>query len=290
MSAEPATVFAGQRRAYDAVCALVGGFTEHADALKAWRVRPPAGLLLYGPPGTGKTHVVRAAAAAFGLPLLVLQGSGGGGGADELCARLRTTFARAEAEAEAATIARGQATPALLFMDELDTLCPKRSDAGSSDDDRRAVAQLLTLLDGVTPRQRVIAVAATNRAHGIDGAPRFDPGPRALRPCPSLQHTTRVPHVLSTPGRGPAPPRASGVGGAARAADVRGAAAGVAGMLLANGLGPRRGPRGGSRGVQRLRRRGPARPRARSGDAGRTPRRSRLRPTWRGGPSLRGGP
>ena len=143
------------------------------------------GLLLYGPPGTGKTHVVRAAAATFGLPLLVLQGSGGGGGADELCARLRTTFARAEAEAEAATIARGQATPALLFMDELDTLCPKRSDAGSSDDDRRAVAQLLTLLDGVTPRQRVIAVAATNRAHGIDGAPRSDPGPRAPRPCPS---------------------------------------------------------------------------------------------------------
>ena len=90
-SAEPATVFAGQRRAYDAVCALVGGFTEHADALRAWRVRPPAGLLLYGPPGTGKTHVVRAAAAAFGLPLLVLQGSGGGGGADELCACLLYT-------------------------------------------------------------------------------------------------------------------------------------------------------------------------------------------------------
>ena len=186
MSAEaaPPTVFAGQRRAYDAVCALVGGFTEHADALRAWRVRPPAGLLLYGPPGTGKTHVVRAAAAAFGLPLLVLQGSGGGGGADELCARLRTTFARAEAEAEAATIARGQATPALLFMDELDTLCPKRSDASSSGDDRRAVAQLLTLLDGVTPRQRVIAVAATNRAHGIDGAPRSDPGHARRAPVP----------------------------------------------------------------------------------------------------------
>lgn len=185
MSPTPASsVFAGQRRAYDAVCALVGGFTEHADALKAWRMRPPAGLLLYGPPGTGKTHVVRTAAAAFGLPLLVLQGSGGGGGADELCERLRTTFARAEAEAEAASITRGQATPALLFMDELDTLCPKRSDAGSSDDDRRAVAQLLTLLDGVTPRQRVIAVAATNRAHGIDGAPRSHPGPRAPRPRP----------------------------------------------------------------------------------------------------------
>ena len=88
------------------------------------------------------------------------------------------------AEAEAASIARGQATPALLFMDELDTLCPKRSDAGSSDDDRRAVAQLLTLLDGVTPRQRVIAVAATNRAHGIDGAPRSHPGPRAPRSRP----------------------------------------------------------------------------------------------------------
>ena len=176
-------VFAGQRRAYDAVCALVGGFTEHADVLKAWRVRPPAGLLLYGPPGTGKTHVVRAAAAAFALPLLVLQGSSGASG-DELCARLRTVFAQAEAEAEAATIARGRATPALLFMDELDTLCPKRSDAGSSDSDRRAVAQLLTLLDGVTPRQRVIAVAATNRAHGIDGVP--PPGPTRAAPPLSL--------------------------------------------------------------------------------------------------------
>ena len=175
------SIFEGQRHAYEALCALVRSFMEHGDVLRTWRARPPAGLLLYGPPGTGKTHVVRAAAAAFALPMVVLQGGGGGGaGSGELCSRLRTAFVRAEAEAEAASVASGRATPALIFLDEIDTLCPKRSDEGSSDEERRAVAQLLTLLDGVSPRQRVIAVAATNRAHGIDGAALQTPLPAPL--------------------------------------------------------------------------------------------------------------
>ena len=171
-SSPPITVFAGQRHAYEALSSMVRSFTTHGAELRAWHVRPPAGLLLYGPPGTGKTHVVRAVASAFALPLLVLQGDGGGSSGGGLCARLRKAFAEAEAEAEAATVARGRVTPALLFLDEVDTLCPKRSDDGSSGDERRAVAQLLTLLDGVSPRKRVIAVAATNRAQAIDEALR----------------------------------------------------------------------------------------------------------------------
>ena len=61
-------------------------------------------------------------------------------GDDELCARLRATFAQAEVEAEAATNLRGRNTPALVFLDEIDTLCPKRSDEGTSNEERRAVA------------------------------------------------------------------------------------------------------------------------------------------------------
>ena len=171
-SSPPIAVFAGQRHAYEALSSMVRGFTTHGAELRSWHVRPPAGLLLYGPPGTGKTHVVRAVASTFELPLLVLQGDRGGSSGGGLCARLRSAFAQAEAEAEAATVARGRVTPALLFLDEIDTLCPKRSDDGSSGDERRAVAQLLTLLDGVAPRKRVIAVAATNRSQAIDEALR----------------------------------------------------------------------------------------------------------------------
>lgn len=87
-------VFSGQLRAYQAVSRLLSAATTHAHQLHHARIRPPSGLLLYGPPGTGKTHVVRAAAEAHGLPLVVLQA---GTSSVELGIQMRDAFNTAEA-------------------------------------------------------------------------------------------------------------------------------------------------------------------------------------------------
>ena len=170
-------IFPAQQRGYDAVCALLHAATPpQSEALAAWRVRPPSGVLLSGPPGTGKTHLVRAAAKAFGAPLVAFSGAAGGGddeAGNESGARLRAAFVRAEGLAREASAARGQAVPAILFLDELDGYCPSRAESGVSDEAIRCVAVLLTLLDGLGARHgRVLAVAASNRPDALDAALR----------------------------------------------------------------------------------------------------------------------
>ena len=84
---------------------------------------------------------------------------------------LREAFARAEHEARGAATAGGRAG-AVVFLDEVDALCPKRDGYGASQEQALAVTQLLTLLDGIHPRRGVLVVAATNRPHDIDPALR----------------------------------------------------------------------------------------------------------------------
>jgi transitional endoplasmic reticulum ATPase len=92
---------------------------------------------------------------------------------EESGARLRRAFARAERLARTASAACARPTPCVLFLDEIDVYCPKRDDAATAPEQRRCVAVLLTLLDGLRSRHgRVLAVAATNRPDAIDAALR----------------------------------------------------------------------------------------------------------------------
>ena len=123
-------------------------------------IEPPTGVLLYGPPGTGKTLVVEAVAASVDATVYHVSGpeivSKYKGESEE---RLRETFEAARENA-----------PSIVFFDELDAIAGKRDEGG--DMERRVVAQLLSLLDGLAPRGNVVVVGATNRVDAIDPALR----------------------------------------------------------------------------------------------------------------------
>jgi len=124
-------------------------------------VRPPRGVLLTGPPGSGKTMVANAVKAETGVyfdtvngPEVMSKRSG------ESEAGLRKTFEDAEKNA-----------PAIIFIDEIDAIAPKREKA-QGEVERRIVSQLLTLMDGLKPTSHVVVLAATNRPAVLDGALR----------------------------------------------------------------------------------------------------------------------
>jgi transitional endoplasmic reticulum ATPase len=134
---------------------------RHPELFQRLGIDPPKGVLLHGPPGTGKTLLARAVAneadAAFfhiGGPEIMGKHFG------ESEERLRNIFQEAQ-----------QNAPAIVFIDEIDSIAPKREEV-SSEIERRIVAQLLTLMDGLEARQNVVVVAATNRVDAIDEALR----------------------------------------------------------------------------------------------------------------------
>ncbi|MEM2869543.1 MAG: CDC48 family AAA ATPase [Thermoplasmata archaeon] len=134
---------------------------KHPELFERLGIEPPKGVLLYGPPGTGKTMIARAVASEAGASFFSIQGpeimDKYYGASEE---HLRKKFEEAE-----------KAAPSILFIDELDSIAPRRSDV-HGEVERRVVAQMLTLMDGLQGRGRVIIIAATNRVDAIDPALR----------------------------------------------------------------------------------------------------------------------
>lgn len=124
-------------------------------------IDPPKGVLLYGPPGTGKTLMAKAVANEAGASFYSIQGpeiiSKYYGQSEE---KLRERFEEAEKNA-----------PSIIFIDEIDSIAPRREDV-HGEVERRVVAQLLTLMDGLSGRGQVIVIGATNREDAIDPALR----------------------------------------------------------------------------------------------------------------------
>ncbi|XP_016833212.1 ATPase family protein 2 homolog isoform X4 [Cricetulus griseus] len=172
---------------------------KQPELFKSYGIPAPRGLLLYGPPGTGKTMIARAVANEVGAFVSVINGpeiiSKFYG---ETEARLRQIFAEATLR-----------HPSIIFIDELDALCPKREGA-QNEVEKRVVASLLTLMDGIGSEGsegRVLVLGATNRPQALDAAlrrpGRFDKEieigvPNAQDRLDILQKLLRrVPHLLT---------------------------------------------------------------------------------------------
>merc|ERR1719515_357647 len=134
---------------------------RHPTLFKSIGVKPPKGILLYGPPGSGKTLIARAVANETGAFFFLINGP-------EIMSKLagesESNLRKAFEEAE-------KNSPAIIFIDELDSIAPKREKT-NGEVERRIVSQLLTLMDGLKQRSHVIVMAATNRPNSIDPALR----------------------------------------------------------------------------------------------------------------------
>ena len=134
---------------------------RHPELFEKIGVEAPKGVLLYGPPGTGKTLLAKAVAGETNAHFISLSGPeimGKFYGESE--ERLREIFKQAE-----------ENSPSIVFIDEIDSIAPKREEV-SGELEKRIVSQLLTLMDGMKSRGKVVVIAATNRPDSIDPALR----------------------------------------------------------------------------------------------------------------------
>ncbi|MDK2795713.1 MAG: transitional endoplasmic reticulum ATPase [Archaeoglobaceae archaeon] len=134
---------------------------KHPELFQRLGIDPPKGVLLYGPPGTGKTLIAKAVANEVDAHFISISGpeimSKFYGESEQ---RLREIFEEAK-----------QNAPSIIFIDEIDSIAPKREEV-TGEVERRVVAQLLALMDGLESRGQVIVIAATNRPDAIDPALR----------------------------------------------------------------------------------------------------------------------
>jgi len=134
---------------------------RHPEIFEKLGVEAPKGILLYGPPGTGKTLLAKAVATESNAHFIPISGPeimSKFYGESE--ARLREIFKEAKEKA-----------PTIIFIDEIDSIAPKREEV-TGEVERRVVSQLLSLMDGLEARGKVIVIAATNRPNAIDPALR----------------------------------------------------------------------------------------------------------------------
>ncbi|KAJ2810334.1 AAA ATPase cdc48 [Coemansia furcata] len=134
---------------------------RYPQLFKSIGIKPPRGILMYGPPGTGKTLIARAVANETGAFFFLINGPEiMSKMAGESESNLRKAFEEAEKN-----------SPAIIFIDEIDAIAPKR-DKTNGEVERRVVSQMLTLMDGIKARSNVVVMAATNRPNSIDPALR----------------------------------------------------------------------------------------------------------------------
>ena len=134
---------------------------KHPEIFERLGIEAPKGVLLHGPPGTGKTLLAKAVASETESNFILLNGpeimSKFYGESEK---KIRDIFENAEKNA-----------PSIIFIDELDAIAPKREDV-SGEVERRVVSQLLTMMDGLKSRGKVVVIGATNRPNSIDSALR----------------------------------------------------------------------------------------------------------------------
>ncbi|MEM2320801.1 MAG: CDC48 family AAA ATPase [Candidatus Bathyarchaeia archaeon] len=134
---------------------------KYPELFERLGIEAPKGVLLYGPPGTGKTLLAKAVANETNAAFFSISGpeimSKYYGESEE---RLREIFRQAE-----------ESAPSIIFIDEIDAIAPKREEV-TGEVEKRVVAQLLALMDGLKPRGRVVVIGATNRPNALDSALR----------------------------------------------------------------------------------------------------------------------
>jgi transitional endoplasmic reticulum ATPase len=151
----------GLRREIGLIREMIELPLRHPELFEKLGIEPPKGVLLHGPPGTGKTMIAKAIANATEANFISISGP-------EIISKyygesekhIREKFEEAE-----------KGAPTIIFIDEIDSIAPKREEV-TGEVERRVVAQLLSLMDGLKTRGQVIVIAATNRPNAIDTALR----------------------------------------------------------------------------------------------------------------------
>ncbi|NWI60802.1 SPAT5 protein, partial [Calyptomena viridis] len=137
---------------------------KQPELFKSYGIPPPRGVLLYGPPGTGKTLIAKAIATEVGAHVTVINGP-------EIISKF---YGESESRLRQIFTEASLRRPSIIFIDELDALCPKREGA-QNEVEKRVVASLLTLMDGIGSEGsegQLLVLGATNRPHALDAALR----------------------------------------------------------------------------------------------------------------------
>lgn len=134
---------------------------RHPELFQKLGIEPPKGVLLYGPPGTGKTLIAKAVANESGAHFISIAGP-------EIISKY---YGESESKLRELFEDAQENAPSIIFIDELDSIAPRREDV-TGEVERRVVAQLLTMMDGLKERGQVVVIGATNRVDAIDAALR----------------------------------------------------------------------------------------------------------------------
>ncbi|KAJ1956548.1 hypothetical protein EC988_001289 [Linderina pennispora] len=154
----------GLEDAYRSLLEVVSYPILHSDKFKHLNIEPPKGVLLYGPPGVGKTHLVRSIATSTNATLTTIHGP------EILTPFLGDSERLLREKFSTALHTQQNGRPAIVFIDEIDSIAPHRQQNAGME--ARMVAQLLTLMDGLKGRGRLVVIGATNRPNALDPALR----------------------------------------------------------------------------------------------------------------------